>query len=162
MMRGEWFLGLALFGTALLLLRLALGRPLLASWARPISIPDAWAIVVALTLLVFHCTAMFAPEIVAGFPGFDRPAAVVRDLRDPLGQAAYWIPAVVLILGTRRSWWPAPASLTFGLLAVGWTMYGDFTVTQHVVTIVATGGLIAVVLTGLVLQPTRNFSESAG
>jgi hypothetical protein len=162
MMRGEWFLGLAVFATALLLLRLALRQPLLARWARPISLPDAGMIAVSLTLLVFHCAAMFAPETVSRFPFLDGPAAVVRDLRDPLGQAAYWIPAVALVIGTRRSWWPATAGLAVGLLAVGWTMYGDFTVTQHVVTIVVTSGLIAVVLTGLVGRSNRHVAGSTG
>lgn len=162
MMRGEWFLGLAVLVTVLLLLRLALRRPLLPRWARPISLPDAAILATSLVLLVFHCAAMFAPETVARVPFLDEPAAVVRDLRDPLGQAAYWIPAVALVIGTRRSWWPAPVGLAVGLLAVGWTMYGDFTVTQHVVTIVITGALVAVVLTGLVVRSTRETTRSAG
>jgi hypothetical protein len=162
MMRGEWFLGLAVLVTALLLLRLVLRRPLLARWARPIPWPDAALIAVSLVLLVFHCAAMFASGTVSRFPSLDGPAAVVRDLRNPVGQAAYWIPAVTLVIGTRRSWWPAPTGLAIGLLAVGWTMYGDFTVTQHVVTIVITGALIALVLTGLVVPSPRTATGSAG
>jgi hypothetical protein len=161
MTRSEWFLGLAVGIAALLLFRLALRRPLLARWARPVSPQDAAIIAASLGLLVFHCSAMFAPETVARFPFLDRPAAVVRDLRDPIGQAAYWMPAVALVAGTRRLWWPAPAGLAVGLVAVGWTMYGDFTVTQHVVTIVVTGALIAVVLTGLVIRSTRTVEGCA-
>jgi hypothetical protein len=162
MMRGEWFFGLAVLVTSLLLLRVALRRPLLARQARPISGPDAVIVAVSLVLLVFHCAAMFAPASVSRLPFLDGPAAVVRDLRDPVGQAAYWIPAATLVIGTRRSWWPAPTGLAVGLLAVGWTMYGDFTVTQHVVTIVITGALIALVLTGLVVRSSRTATGSAG
>jgi hypothetical protein len=161
-LRGEWFLGLAVGIAVLLLLRLALRRPLLARWARPISATEAAVAAASLVLLVFHCSAMFAPETVARFSFLDGLAAVVRDLDDPVGQAAYWIPAIALVAGTRRLWWPAPAGLAIGLLAVGWTMYGDFTVTEHVVTIVVTGALIALVATGLIVRSTRTAEGPAG
>jgi hypothetical protein len=153
-LRGEWFLGLAVAVAALAAARLVLRRPLLADRARPLRAADSALAAVSLALLVFHCSAMFAPDAVAALGFLDGPAAVVRDLSDPIGQAAYWIPAAALVLAVRQLWWPAPVALALTLTAVGWTMYlGSFTLTEHVVTIVAAGSVGALVATGLVTTP---------
>jgi hypothetical protein len=150
MLRGEWFLGLTAALVALALLRLLARRPLLAARARTIARGEAVLAGVSLLLLVFHCAAMFAPDVIALLRVLDRPAAVVRDLGDPVGQAAYWVPAAALVVAVRRLWWPAPLATGITLLAVGWTMYGDFTLTQHLVAIVTAGLVVGLAVTGLV------------
>lgn len=161
MLRGEWFLWLGLGIVGLLIVRLVRGRPLLPRHARRLSRAEAMVVSVSLVLLIFHCAAMFAPDVVAALRILDRPAHVVRDLGNPRGQAAYWLPAAALVVGMRRLWWPAPLITTLGLVAVGWTMYGDFTLTQHLVTIVATAVTIAATLTGVVTGMTRGLSAPA-
>lgn len=150
MLRGEWFLALTVALAVLGALRLLARGPLLASRARPLSTAE-WAVLVGSTaLLVFHCGAMFAPDAVAALGVLDAPAARVRDLSDPVGQAVYWLPALALVGSVRRLWWPAPATLAVTLLVVGWTMYGDFTLTEHLVAIMAAGGDLGLVMAGLV------------
>jgi hypothetical protein len=155
MVRGGWFLSLAVIAAVLMIARLALRRPLLPRHARALPAIEAVLIAASLVLLIFHCAAMFAPDAVAAFRVLDRPAAVVRDLRDPIGQAAFWIPAAALVVGTRGLWWPAPISAALSLVAVGWTMYGDFTLTQHLIAILVAGVLIAGALSGLVTRLVR-------
>jgi hypothetical protein len=152
MVRGGWFVSLAVIAVLLLVVRLVLGRPLLPTHARPLPVADAVLVAASLVLLVFHCAAMFAPDAVGALRVLDGPARVVRDLRDPIGQAAYWAPAGALVVGARRLWWPAPVSAALCLVAVGWTMYGGFTVTQHLVAIVAAGVVIAGVMSALVTR----------
>ena len=161
MLRGDWFLGLAVAVTSLWIARLALRRPLLPRRARALPPADAVLAGISLALLVFHCAAMFAPEVVAALRVLDRPAAVVRDLRDPVGQAAYWFPAATLVVGLRRLWWPAPVGATLSLVAVGWTMYGDFTVTEHVATIVAAGVVVVAAPVALVTGLHRSGTSAA-
>jgi hypothetical protein len=84
---------------------------------------------------------------------------VVRDLRDPIGKAAYCLPAAGLVVGTRL-WWPARISAALSLVAVGCTMYGGFTLTQHLVAIVVAGVFIAGVLSGLVTRLVRRSEAS--
>lgn len=157
MLRGEWFLGLTVVVVTLAVARGVVKQPLLARRARPLHVAELVVAMVSVALLVFHCTAMFTPDAVALVGIFDRPAATVRDLSGPVGRAAYWIPAGALVLAVRRLWWPAPVSLTVALVAVGWTMYaGGFTLTEHVVTIVAAGTIVALVAAGLVaVKPPR-------
>jgi hypothetical protein len=51
--------------------------------------------------------------------------------------------------------WPAPFGAALSLVAVGWTMYGAFTLTQHLVAIVVAGTVVAGLLSGLVTRPGR-------
>ncbi|MEX1164426.1 MAG: hypothetical protein WEB03_12690 [Nitriliruptor sp.] len=156
MSRGPWFAGLGAVIAVLLVARLLLRRPLFGDKARPLSATDAWLAGISIALLAFHCTAMFAPDAVATIAVLDGPAARVQDLGDPVGQAAYWLPAIAAVAAIRRLWWPAPVGATLALTAVGVTMYaGGFTLTEHVVTIVVAAVWLAVVATGLISRFDR-------
>jgi hypothetical protein len=152
--RGAWFAWLAAIAGALVLLRLVRRRPLFDGRARRVPAGDLALAAVSLVLLVFHCLAMFAPGVVGAVGVLDAPAARVRDLGDLLGQLAFWVPALGLVVACRSLWWPAPLGVAVTLAAVGGTMYaGSFTLTEHVATIVVAGVTIALVAAGLVAGP---------
>lgn len=99
--------------------------------------------------LVVHCTAMFFPSHTEAVPG---PGGVVGPIGD-LGlssQLAYAIPATILVVALRRSWWPAIAFLAAVLTAVGVTMYWSFGLTTHLTAIAfAVTGLLVLTTGGL-------------
>lgn len=156
MARPGFFTALAVLVGAILVVRLVRRAPLLAGRARRLTVAESTTVVVADVLLVFHCAAMFATGWVAAIGVLDVPAAIVSDLSDPIGRVAYWLPAVALLIAVRRLWWPAPVGLALALAAVGWTMYGSFTVDQHLATIAVAVTGIAITVAGLVEPPSRN------
>lgn len=155
MLRPGFFAILAAVSILVLLVRLVRRGPLLGGRARVMWPWELGLFGVSLAVLVFHCAAMFAPDVVAAL-GLDAPAAVVRDLDDPIGQVAYWVPAVTLVVSVRRLWWPAPAALSVTAFAVGWTMYAGFTLNQHLATIAFAVILIALIVASLIRVPTRS------
>jgi hypothetical protein len=159
-LRPGFFAVLAAAVAVLLVARLVRRRPLLGSRAHSLSVPEAITAVGSLGLLVFHCAAMFAPDVVAALDVLDGPAAVASDLSDPVGQAAYWIPAALLLVALRRLWWPAPIGLAAALTAVGWTMYGGFTLDEHLAAIAVAVIGIAAVVAALVSSPGRRREAS--
>lgn len=155
MLRSGFFAVLAAVSILILLARLARRGPLLGSRARVMRSWELGLFGISLAALVFHCAAMFAPDVVAAL-GLDAPAAVARDLDDPIGQLAYWVPAVTLVLAIRRLWWPAPATLSLAAFAVGWTMYAGFTLNEHLATIAVMVIAIALILASLIRAPSRS------
>ncbi len=157
MQRPGFFTALAVVVAAVMLARLVRRGPLLGARARALAPWEVGLFSVSLTLLVFHCAAMFAPGAVAWL-GLDTPAATARDLQNPVGQVAYWVPGVTLVAALRRMWWPAPLGVFAAVIAVGWTMYGGFTLNEHLVAIAVAVLGLAVVLAGLVRLPQRRGS----
>ncbi len=155
MLRPGFFATLAAVSTLVLLARLVRRGPLLGSRARVLRPWELALFAASLAALVFHCAAMFSPDVVASL-GLDVPAAIARDLNDPIGQLAYGVPAVTLILAVRRLWWPAPTALSVAFFAVGWTMYTDFTLNEHLATIAVAVIAIALISASLVRIPTRS------
>lgn len=154
-LRPGFFAVLAAASTLVLLARVVRRGPLLDRRARVMRPWELGLFAVSLAALVFHCAAMFTPDVVASL-GLDAPAAVVRDLNDPRGQFAYWVPAATLILAIRRLWWPGPAVLSVAAFAVGWTMYAGFTLDQHLATIAVAVIALALIVASLVRVPTRS------
>ena len=132
--------------------RLALGRPL---WPRRSSALRPWELVaaaVSLLALVFHCAAMFFAEWVDAVPSLEEPAASVRAL-GTVSQAAYWVPAVLLVVATRRVWPPVLALMGLALAGVGATMFWPFELSTHLGWIAAAVVAIAAVAAGFVARP---------
>lgn len=138
-------------------MRLGYGQPLLRRRAVRVAPLELALAVAALIALGFHCAAMFFPSFVDAIPGMQAPAEAIRRL-GAASQAAYWIPATLLIVALRRAWWLAVIAETAALLAVGVTMYGSFTLAVHLVAIAAVVALtvaVAVVLLAPVPSRTR-------
>lgn len=151
MSRPGFFTALAATVLVLAIVRWVSGGPLLPSRARQLSRPDLAVAGASFVLLAFHCASMFAAGWIAAIGILDAPAAVTRDLGDPVGQVAYWLPAVTFVLAVRRTWWPAPVGLSLALFAVGWTMYGGtFSTDEHLATIATAVIGIAVTMAALV------------
>lgn len=155
MLRPGFFAVLAAVSVVILLARLVRGDPLLPSRARVMRPGDLGLFGVSLAALVFHCAAMFSPDVVASL-GLDAPAAIARDLNDPIGQVAYWVPAVTLVVSIRGLWWPAPVLLSVAAFAVGWTMYAGFTLNEHLATIAFAVITIALITASLMNMPARS------
>lgn len=137
--------------------RLSHGQPLLRRRAVRFALLELALAIAALIALGFHCAAMFFPAFVDAIPRMQAPAQAIRRL-GAASQAAYWIPAALLIVALRRAWWLAVIAEAAALLAVGVTMYGSFTLAVHLVAIAAVVALtvaVAVVLLGPVPSRTR-------
>ncbi len=127
------------------------GRPL-SSRLLPLGRLDLALVVVTLLALGFHCAAMFFPAAVAAVPVSDDAAEAVRDL-GAASQAAYWLPAGVLVLALRRAWTPLLVVEVSVLLAVGITMFWSFSLTMHLVTIAGSVVVTAAVLATATYRP---------
>lgn len=127
------------------------GRPL-SSRLLPLGRLDLALVVVTLLALGFHCAAMFFPAAVAAVPASDDAAEAVRDL-GAASQAAYWLPAGVLVLALRRAWTPLLVAEVSVLLAVGITMFWSFSLTTHLVTIAGSVVVTAAVLATATYRP---------
>lgn len=146
-----WF-SLAVLPAAGLIARFSFGQLPFAPLAyrlRPIELLLA---VGALVALGFHCSAMFFPAEVEAIPGLEDPAEAVADL-GTASQLAYWLPAVVLLVGLRRVWLPALAALTAVLVVVGVTMFWSFGLSAHLAAIAAAVTITIAIAAGLVRAP---------
>ncbi len=146
-----WF-SLAVLPAAGLIARLSFAQLPFAPLAyrlRPIELLLA---VGALVALGFHCSAMFFPAEVEAIPGLEGPAEAVADL-GTASQLAYWLPAVVLLVGLRRIWLPALATLTAVLVVVGVTMFWSFGLSAHLAAIAAAVAITIAIAAGLVRAP---------
>ena len=140
-----------LSATALVAVAVRLGarRPL---WRRRASVVPARDLAVAAAAgaaLVFHCAAMFFPDVVDAVPLGEQPAAAVRDL-GLVSQVAYWVPAGVLVVALRRVWPPALVLLTAALVGVGYTMYVPHRLEVHLAWLAAAVISLVAVMTALV------------
>lgn len=140
---------LLLIGLAAVVVRLSVGRPLLARFATPLSAGAAATAATAVVVLVFHCAAMFFAPWVDAVPGLTGAAEAVRAL-GTTSQVAYWVPAAVLVAAVRGVWWPARLGLVGTLVGVGVTMYLPFPLGVHLAWLAASGLAVGVVATGLV------------
>lgn len=122
----------ALLATALLaaVVRLRVGRPLLARHATPVGRRELFAAGLSGLVLVFHCAAMFFAPWVEAIPGAHAAAEMVRAMGTG-SQWAYWLPAAVLAAAWRRIWWPGLALLVTTLFGVGVTMYWPHALATH-------------------------------
>lgn len=118
----------------------------------PLGRLDLALVVVTLLALGLHCAAMFFPAAVAAVPVSDDAAEAVRDL-GAASQAAYWLPAGVLVLALRRAWTPLLVAEVSVLLAVGITMFWSFSLTTHLVTIAGSVVVTAAVLATATYRP---------
>lgn len=154
--RPGFFAALAAVTALILLARVVRRGPLLGRRARVMRPWELGLFAASLAALVFHCASMFAPDVVAAL-GLDAPAAITRDLDDPVGQLAYWAPAVTAVVAIRRLWWPGPVVLSVAAIAVGWTMYvAGFTLDEHLATIAVAVIAIALITAALVKAPARS------
>lgn len=152
---------IAVVVTAVVALRVLLGRPLLHQLAKPLDPASAITAVVAAAALAFHCLAMFFPRPLEAFPVASSPAQAVRDLQF-VSELAFWMPVAALIVALRKVWLPALGVLTVALVAVGWTMFGGSDLTVHLWSIALSVLVGLTVATGLLRRPrTRqtNFSR---
>lgn len=112
----------------------------------------------AVLALVLHCTAMFFPRQTEAVPALGSVVGPIGEL-GLSSQLAYVIPATILVIALRRSWWPATTALTVALTAVYVTMYWSFGLTAHLTAIgFAVSGLLVLVVGGLRvprLRPNR-------
>lgn len=147
----QFWAALAIVPAVALVVRGLNGRPL-STRVLPLSRLDLALVVVALLALGFHCAAMFFPAAVAAVPLSDGAAEAVREL-GAASQAAYWLPAGLLVLALRRAWTPLLVTEVGVLLAVGITMFWGFSLTTHLVTIVGSVVVTAAVLTTATYRP---------
>jgi hypothetical protein len=143
-----WYFLIALAAAALIT-RLAVDAlPVRAISYRPGRGEAIWAAGSVLALAV-HCTAMFFPSQTEAVPGLGGVVGPIGDL-GLSSQLAYAIPATILVVALRRSWWPAIAFLAAALTAVGVTMYWSFGLTTHLTAIAfAVTGLLVLTTGGL-------------
>lgn len=135
--------------------RLGYGQPLLRRRAVRFAPLERALAVAALLALGFHCAAMFFPAFIDAIPGTAIPASAIRGF-GAASQAAYWLPAALLLVALRRTWWPVAVAEAVALLAVGVTMYGAFTLAAHLVAIAAVVALtVAVAVALLAPLPAR-------
>lgn len=133
--------------------RFVRGRPLLPARTFVPGRLDLAGASVALVALGFHCAAMFFPSLVEVVPGTDRAAGMVREL-GATSQAAYWIPAGLLLLALRRAWPPLLIAEAVALLAVGATMFWDFGLPAHLAAIAGSVAVTVAVLTTMTARVT--------
>ena len=128
----------ALLGVVLLggVLRLLSRGAVLASPAVALRPWERALVVVGGALLIFHCTAMFFGPWVDAVPGLEPAARAVR-ASGVASQIAYWAPAAAIVVGWRRVWWPALASVAVTLVGVGATMFSPFPLLVHLVWLTA-------------------------
>ena len=104
--------------------------------------------------LALHCGAMFARPVVARVPG----SARYVDAVNAMGSASvvlYVVPAVLLLVGVRRSRRAVVGACALALLAVGITMYDGATLSTHLVTIFAAVVLAALASASLLARAVR-------
>jgi len=147
-----WFF-LAALPAAGLVARVASARLPLAPLAYRLRPVESLLAVGALIALGFHCSAMFFPAEVEALPGLEGPAEAVADL-GTASQLAYWLPAVVLVVGVRRVWRSALVALTAVLVVVGVTMFWSFGLSAHLAAIAAAVAITVAIAAGLVRTPT--------
>lgn len=151
----------ALAATAIVLAgaRLVARRPLWRSRSRAISTGDLVVAVIAVAVLVFHCSAMFFADWVDAVPFAEAPAAAVRNLDGLVSEVSYWVPAAALVVALRRVWPPALALLVVTLVGVGYTMFVPHSLTTHLAWLAA--AVVTVVLTSTALvSPVRRDGQS--
>ncbi len=146
-----WFF-LATLPAAGLIARLASARLPLAPFAYRLRPDETLFAVGALLALGFHCAAMFFQGRVAAVPGLDGAAEAVADL-GTVSQLAFWVPAILLLVGLRRVWLSAFAALAFALIAVGVTMYWSLGLTAHLATIAIAVAITVGIAAGFVRPP---------
>ena len=130
----------------------ALHRRPLSTHVLPLGRLDVALVVVSLLVLGFHCAAMFLPAAVSAVPLSDGAAEAVREL-GTASQAAYWLPAALLVLALRRAWTPLLGAEVSVLLAVGITMFWSFSLATHLATIAGSVVVTAAVLTTATYRP---------
>lgn len=145
-----YWIGLTATAAAVLVVRLARGRPLLEERALRLRPVEVVLVLAGLLALGFHCAAMFFPRIVDAVPGMAAPGASVRAL-GTASQVAYWVPAAAVVFGLRRVWWPPVALTAFALGGVGITMFWPFPLRVHLAAI----GLAILTLAGLATSMLR-------
>ncbi len=111
-------------------LRLTARRPLWPRRSCLVSPVELAAAAVAVTMLVFHCAAMFFADWVDAVPFAEAPARHVRSL-GLVSQVAYWVPTAGLVIALRRLWPPALGLLVVTLIGVGVTMFVPHALTTH-------------------------------
>jgi hypothetical protein len=102
--------------------------------------------------LVFHCASMFFAPWTDALPGGRPLGEAVRAL-EAASQAAYWVPAVALVLALHRVWWPGPALLAVTLVGVGVTMFWSTPLTTHLAWLAAAVLAVSFVMGALVGSP---------
>ena len=147
----QFWVALAIVPAVALVVRVLNGRPL-STRVLPLGRLDLAVVVGTLLALGFHCAAMFFPAAVAAIPLSDSAAESVRELGAG-SQAAYWLPAGLLVLALRRAWTPLLLTEVSVLLAVGITMFWSFSLTTHLVTIAGSVVVTAAVLATATYRP---------
>jgi hypothetical protein len=135
--------------------RLALRRPLLPSRAAPVPGVQLAVVAVAVVVLVFHCASMFFAGWTDALPGGRPLGEQVRDM-GAVSQWAFWLPAVVLLVGLRRIWAPVLLILALVLAGVGVTMFWPFPLTVHLGWIAAAVVTLAGIGSALVRLPRND------
>ena len=135
-------------------------RPLWPRHSSPVSPVELTAAGVAVTVLVFHCAAMFFADWVDAVPFAQPPARAVRSL-GVTSQVAYWLPAAGLVLALRRSWPPALALLGATLIGVGVTMFVPHALSTHLAWLSSAVVTVVLIATFLVVPPGRGSQRRA-
>jgi len=114
---------------ALVVVRLRRGAPpLLTRFSRRTPVGALVVAAVAAVALVFHCGSMFfAPWV----------------------DAAYWVPAALLVVMLGRLWWPAVLVIVVSLVGVGVTMFSPYPLTTHLVWLATATLTLVATATGL-------------
>ena len=146
----------ALLATAVVAgaLRLVVGRPLWPRRSFPVSPGELTAAGTAVTVLAFHCAAMFFAGWVDAVPLAELPARTVRSL-GVVSQVAYWLPAAGLVVALRRLWPPALGLLGVTLTGVGITMFLPHGLTTHLAWLASAVVTVVLIATFLVAPPSR-------
>ena len=120
--------------------------------ARRITFSDATLAGLGIVALVFHCVAMFFPEVVEPIPGTRTLSDEIR----AMGTSSimlYAVPAAAVMLGFRRHHPAALVTMGLSLAAVGYTMYNGGPLDVHLATIFISVVVIAAVSATLTLPP---------
>ena len=104
--------------------------------------------------LALHCGAMFARPVVARVQGSARYVDGVNAMGSA-SVALYVVPAVLLLVGLRRSRRAVGGACALALLAVGVTMYDGSSLSTHLVTIFAAVVLAALASASLLARGVR-------
>jgi len=133
---------------ALVVVRLRRGAPLLTRFSRRTPVGALVVAAVAAVALVFHCGSMFFAPWVDAIPGLGGPAGAVRAM-GTASQAAYWVPAALLVVMLGRLWWPAVLVIVVSLVGVGVTMFSPYPLTTHLVWLATATLTLVATATGL-------------
>lgn len=153
-MSSTFLLSLAAVVASLLVVRLLLPGLPVESRAVRLSFTEGGVVVGGVTVLAFHCAAMFFTSLAELVPGTTTAIDDIQALGNT-SLAWYALPAVSVVLGLRRLPRGALSVVVLALVSIGFTMYNSGPLSQHLFTLWTGMVILAAVLSTLVRPPTR-------